>query len=80
MLQGLDYLQQKQQFTFSNGERKLLATINRVYEQQHELTYGNTGKVHHRIVSLNKPYVRPIVRGKETKAVEFGAKVHKVQW
>ena len=32
-----------------------------------------------RIVSLNKPYVRPIVRGKETKAVEFGAKLHKVQ-
>ena len=31
------------------------------------------------IVSLSKPYVRPIVRGKETKAVEFGARLHKVQ-
>jgi hypothetical protein len=29
-------------------------------------------------VSLAKPYVRPIVRGKEIKPVEFGAKVHKV--
>lgn len=29
-----------------------------------------------RIVSLCKPYLRPIVRGKENKPVEFGAKVH----
>lgn len=29
-----------------------------------------------RIVSLYKPYLRPIVRGKENKPVEFGAKVH----
>ena len=27
-----------------------------------------------RIVSVSKPYIRPIVRGKETKSVEFGAK------
>ncbi len=79
LLQGLDELQQKQPFNLSNKEQKLLATIHTVYEQQHELTYGNTGKVVHRIVSLNKPYVRPIVRGKETKAVEFGAKLHKIQ-
>lgn len=32
-----------------------------------------------RIVSMDKPYLRPIVRGKEIKKVEFGAKVHKVQ-
>lgn len=31
------------------------------------------------IVSIDKAYVRPIVRGKETKRVEFGAKVHKLQ-
>jgi len=31
------------------------------------------------IVSIDKPYVRPIVRGKEVKPVEFGAKVHKLQ-
>lgn len=30
-------------------------------------------------MSLHKPYIRPIVRGKETKPVEFGIKVHKVQ-
>lgn len=31
-----------------------------------------------RIVSISKPYVRPIVRGKETKKVEFGAKSNNI--
>ena len=30
-------------------------------------------------MSIDKPFVRPIVRGKEVKQVEFGAKVHKLQ-
>jgi len=36
-------------------------------------------KIQNRIVSLHKPHIRPIIRGKETKAVEFGAKVHFLQ-
>ena len=36
----------------------------------------NTLTVPNRIVSLHTPYVRPIVRGKEVKPVEFGAKVN----
>jgi len=32
-----------------------------------------------RVVSIDKPYIRPIVRGKEVKKVEFGVKVHKFQ-
>lgn len=40
-----------------------------------------TGKsVPDRIVSIAKSYIRPIVRGKETKTVEFGAKVNMVQF
>ena len=31
-----------------------------------------------RIVSVSKPYIRPIVRGKETKTVEFGAKCNNI--
>ncbi|MEE1079529.1 MAG: hypothetical protein U0L19_00065 [Bacteroidales bacterium] len=31
-----------------------------------------------RIVSVSKPYVRPIVRGKEVKKVEFGAKCNNI--
>ena len=79
LLQGFAELQQKYQSPISNKQTKLLAAIRTVYEQQHELLYGNTNSVPRRIVSLTKTYVRPIVRGKEIKPVEFGAKVHKVQ-
>jgi transposase, IS5 family len=79
LLQGLQDVQNKQQFAYSNKEKKLLAAIKTVYEQQHQLLYGTNEKVIHRIVSISKPYIRPIVRGKEIKPVEFGAKVHKVQ-
>jgi transposase, IS5 family len=79
LLQGLYNLQHQQEFTYSNKEKKILDTVKTVYEQQHELLYGSSEKITHRIVSLNKPYIRPIVRGKEIKPVEFGAKVHKVQ-
>jgi transposase, IS5 family len=53
--------------------------IIRVYEQQHSKVYGMVEQIKDRIVCLSKPYIRPIVRGKETKAVEFGAKVNKLQ-
>ena len=36
-------------------------------------------KVGDRIVSIDRHYVRPIVRGKENKSVEFGAKVNNIQ-
>ena len=53
-------------------------TIGMVYEQQ--LEKYETGKhPENRIVSLNKPYLRPIKRGKESKPTEFGAKVNMVQ-
>jgi len=53
-------------------------TIEQIYEQQHQKFYNNRIPKH-RIVSIDKPYIRPIVRGKEVKKVEFGAKVHKLQ-
>ena len=56
-----------------------LTTIIKVYEQQHQKAYGdNDEPIKDRIVSLSKPYIRPIVRGKEVKPVEFGAKVNKL--
>lgn len=56
-----------------------IATINKVYKQQ-QLHFDNPkAKINDRIVSLAKPYLRPIVRGKETKRVEFGMKVHEMQ-
>jgi len=63
----------------SNHQIGRLNTIEKVKAQQWSIYFGNAAKVPHRIVSLHKPYVRPIVRGKETKPVEFGAKVNKLQ-
>jgi len=54
------------------------ALIDKIREQQnYKFTTGKSPE--DRIVSLSKSYIRPIVRGKETKAVEFGAKVNKIQ-
>lgn len=50
-------------------------TIKTVFQQQQLFDFPSM-KVKNRIVSIAKPYVRPIVRGKETKDVEFGMKVH----
>ena len=54
-------------------------TIRKVYLQQLYLIENNTTKVRDRIVSLSQPHIRPIVRGKENKPLEFGIKVHMIQ-
>ena len=51
------------------------ATVKKIYEHQKEMYDNKKKRVEARIVSLCKPYVRPIVRGKSGKDVEFGAKV-----
>ena len=76
LLKQLDQLQQKHAVTLNAGQYNRLKTINTVKEQQWKHHFGNEAKVPDRIVSLHKPYVRPIVRGKEVKPVEFGAKVN----
>lgn len=60
-------------------ERSYLKTIRKVLLQQQwmEMNPGKSAK--DRIVSLPKPYVRPIIRGKENKRVEFGMKAHVLQ-
>ena len=50
-------------------------TVKRIYAQQREMYKEKKKSIANRIVSLAKPYVRPIVRGKNGKDVEFGAKV-----
>lgn len=50
-------------------------TVKRLYAQQCEMYKEKKKSIANRIVSLAKPYVRPIVRGKNGKDVEFGAKV-----
>lgn len=55
--------------------KKRLDTIQRVYEQQKYMFDNQTHTVSDRIVSISQPYLRPIVRGKAAKPVEFGAKL-----
>lgn len=79
LIEGFNQLQYNYCITLSNRKQQLLKTIEAVYSQQHQKAYGEKGTViKHRIVSLHKPYLRAIVRGKEIKPVEFGAKVNKL--
>ena len=56
-----------------------IKTIRCILQQQRYHFEQPQKPVPDRIVSLYKPYLRPIVRGKENKPVEFGAKVHQMQ-
>lgn len=60
-------------------ERSYLRTIKKVLEQQKFLLTHQAKELKDRIVSLPKPYIRPIKRGKENKPVEFGMKAHILQ-
>jgi hypothetical protein len=52
-----------------------LEVIRKVYEQQKYMYDKHTHSVDDRIVSLSQSFIRPIVRGKAGKPVEFGAKL-----
>ena len=52
-----------------------LQTVKELYAQQKQMYDSKKKSVENRIVSFHKPYIRPIVRGKDGKGTEFGAKV-----
>jgi len=52
----------------------MLLVVAEVYRQQLWLYENKKQSIEDRIVSLSQPHVRPIVRGKASKKVEFGAK------
>ena len=62
---------------YTQDYQKRLSIIRKVLVQEKEMFEG--GKVGDRIVSIDRHYIRPIVRGKEIKSVEFGAKVNNIQ-
>ena len=49
--------------------------IQHVADQQWKMYRDKSRRCDNRIVSISQPYVRPIVRGKQNKPVEFGAKL-----
>ncbi len=61
-------------------EQETMKVVTTVYRQQNNHFRSGDAResIPERIVSVNKPYVRPIVRGKEVKNVEFGAKCNNI--
>ncbi len=58
-------------------QQKRVQAIQIVRRQQRDLVAKR--EVKRRVVSIDRPYIRPIIRGKENKRVEFGAKVNNIQ-
>lgn len=54
---------------------KQIGVIRAVHDQQREMLNQKSRRVDHRIVNLQQPHVRPIVRGKAGRETEFGAKL-----
>lgn len=63
-----------------NGEiiqgkiRQKLEIAGQIYEQQKKMYTEKVNRVKDKVLSLVRPYVRPIVRGKSGKEVGFGSK------
>lgn len=74
----LDQMEKHHSPIMTKAYYKRRSVIKKIYTQQHGLFHRDK-KPQDRIVSINKDYLRPIIRGKEIKPVEFGAKVNKFQ-
>jgi hypothetical protein len=77
-LKQLDMLVEEAKRRGHKIERKVierLQVVREMYEQQWKMYREKVRRIEERIVSLHRPWVRPIVRGKEGKEVEFGPKV-----
>ena len=74
----LDNIEKQYDIEMPTNYYKRRAIIETISHQQ-ELLFTKAEKPKNRIISIEKDYLRPIVRGKEIKKVEFGAKVNKLQ-
>lgn len=57
-------------------EYRYLLITKELYKQQLEMFQEKKHSVANRIVSIHQPHIRPMVRGKQGKNVEFGAKIN----
>ena len=75
-LQTIENLAQKSSLTLLNKRQyRNLLVSQEIYRQQQEMYQTKKHQVDDRIVSLHMPFIRPIVRGKASAEVEFGAKL-----
>lgn len=61
--------------SLSPRKYKMLLVIAEVYRQQLWMYEHESKRINDRIVNIAQPHIRPIVRGKAGKPVEFGAKL-----
>jgi IS5 family transposase len=61
--------------SLSKRNYKMLLVVTEVYRQQLWMSENESSRIDDRIVSITQPHIRPIVRGKAGKPVEFGAKL-----
>ncbi len=59
----------------SRKQYRDLLVIQELYRQQRAMYERRTHRIEDRIVSISQPHIRPMVRGKASAPVEFGAKV-----
>ena len=71
----LAYWPQGERLPLPNWLLRRYWVLPHLYAQQWEMYQNNCRRCDDRIVSISQPYVRPIVRGKVNKSVEFGAKL-----
>lgn len=62
-------------YTLKVKQERLLGVLRTLYSQQKTMYEEKSHSVPDRIVSISQPHIRPIVRGKASAAVEFGAKL-----
>lgn len=60
-------------YTLKPKQEELLSVLRTLYTQQKTMYEEKTHSIPDRIVSISQPYIRPIVRGKASASVEFGA-------
>ena len=77
--------------SLSQGQYKTFLVVSEVDRQQKYMWDNKEQRIDDRIVSINQPHVRPIVRGKAGKNTEFGDKLsascidgyvflHRISW
>ena len=61
-------------FSLSKRDWHLIRVIAELWRQQREMYRSRTHSIEDRIVSIYQPHVRPMPRGKDKAATEFGSK------
>lgn len=64
----------KKQIFLSEKTLETIRTIEEIFKQQFEMYKKKAQQIKDRIVSLSRPHIRPIKRGKHGKLTEFGPK------